>query len=79
MTLFTPKAHDGLVRIHMDLNKQDWKAFQAMPDPLPIEHTTLNTVIVTDQYTGRKFMVSKAPCGLRCYCDAEVVREIEDS
>ena len=77
MTLFTPKAHDGLVRIHMDLTKQDWKAFQAIPDPR--QTPNLNAVIVTDQYTGRKFKVSKAPCGLRCYCDAEVVCEIEDS
>ena len=77
MTLFTPKAHDGLVRYNMELSKQDWKAFQAIPDPR--QTPNLNAVIVTDQVTGRRFMVSKAPCGLRCYCDAEVVREIEDS
>jgi hypothetical protein len=75
MSVFTPKAHDGLVRYNMTLNTADqaaWNSLSREPQGIPSQ------VIVTDQYTGRKFLVQRASCGQRCYCDAEVVREIED-
>ncbi|MBI4290330.1 MAG: hypothetical protein HY661_02480 [Betaproteobacteria bacterium] len=34
--------------------------------------------IVTDQQTGRRFLVRGACCGLpECFCDAVIVRETE--
>lgn len=31
---------------------------------------------VTDQNTGRRYIVESAPCGLRCHCDAVIVKEL---
>lgn len=31
---------------------------------------------VTDQNTGRRYVVESAPCGLRCHCDAVIVKEL---
>lgn len=31
---------------------------------------------VTDQNTGRRYLVESAPCGLRCHCDAVIVKEL---
>lgn len=31
---------------------------------------------VTDQNTGRRYIVESASCGLRCHCDAVIVKEL---
>lgn len=33
---------------------------------------------VTDQNTGRRYIVKSAPCGLRCHCDAVIVKELAE-
>lgn len=34
---------------------------------------------VTDQNTGRRYVVESAPCGARCHCDAIIVKELANA
>ena len=68
MNIFTPRLHDETdERIQMDLNQED----QAK-----IRRGTWKAE-VTDQITGKRYLVAGAACSLpRCFCDAVILAEL---
>lgn len=71
MRRFTPRvAEDSDERLELDISEDDYDRAHIGP-----RESWQGTV--TDLQTGRSFLVRSAPCGLGCWCDAVVVREVE--
>jgi hypothetical protein len=70
MNLFTPRiSKNSQTRLRMALTDADISACAKS-----FSDTWRTTV--TDQNTGRRYVVESAPCGLRCHCDAVIVKEL---
>ena len=68
--LFTPRVSmNSHERLHMLLNKTD---------AAKIKRGWCWREIVTDQRTGKVYMVQGASCGIQsCFCDAIIVMEMQ--
>ena len=67
MNIFTPReSKRSQNRLHMMLSDADIRACSG-------SHWRAT---ITDQNTGRRYVVESAPCGLRCHCDAVIVKEL---
>ena len=70
MPILTPRiSKNSQTRLKMLLTDADRAACTAS-----FSDTWRTTV--TDQNTGRRYVVESAPCGLRCHCDAVIVKEL---
>ena len=68
--LYLGNAPDPKDRPQLLLNQADSDAFEATTG-------TRRRVTVTDQKTGKRFVVRRGSCGLpRCLCAAFIVREV---
>jgi len=66
---FTPRQSDSDERMELDLSEED-HAKTSRGQEWEAQ--------VTDRKTGRSYVVRGADCGLPgCWCDAEIVREVE--
>lgn len=66
--LFTPYVHNRTaLRAYMKLSKADSRKI--------LTHESYRAE-VTDQVSGRQFIVRDADCGLGCHCAAVIVREV---
>ena len=58
----------GNRRLRLRISEEDDRRFDLLP-PRSGDHAC----VVTDLLTGTSYWVRRAPCGLGCYCAAEVV------
>ena len=69
--LYLGNARDPKDRPQLLINEADSKAFQATAG-------TQGHVTVTDQKTGKRYIIRRGSCGLpRCLCAAFIVREVK--
>lgn len=64
---FAPRlSYDTEERAEMQISEEDRRN-------LPYSRASIE---ITDQLTGKRWKIRGASCGLRCFCDAVIVKEI---
>jgi hypothetical protein len=62
--LYTPRFKDSEERLRLELNDADWEVANRHRGTFRIRG------VVTDQNTGKRYLIKGASCGLQCRCDA---------
>lgn len=62
---------DSQGRVQLAVSFDDVRRYDA------IERRSVESAVMTDVNTGRSWRVRRASCGLRCYCSAAIVEEVD--